>query len=249
MFIETLDSYPDELKADFVPTEMDGKKGFMHKTDTALVNSLKNAKTEREAFKLQLDEVSTKLNGFEESKKSEIEAARNEAMENARSKGDVKAIEERYQQQMADAEKRASETNQQYQERIDKLTGNLKSKTKTAVISDIAKELSTDVGYNLFKKVLADRIDVDVETGKEIYLNEDGSASSLDKKGFMDELLKDDSFKPLLKSGVVTQGGGNVSGSGEGSASTAKQVTRAEFDSWSDKKRSDFSKAGGSAIN
>ncbi len=249
MFVENLEKFPEEMHGEFVETEMDGKKGYMHKSDEPLLNSLRNAKSEREDFKKQLEDVNTKLSGFEEAKKAEIEKARNEALESARSKGDVKAIEERYQQQMADMEKRTSETEQQYKDRIDKLTGNLKSQTKTAVVTDIAKELSTDVGYKAFKTLIASRIDVDVETGKTIFLNEDGSASSLDMKGFMEELKKDDSYKPLLKSGVVTQGGGNANGNGDGSASTVKTASRSEFDGWTQQKRSEFSKAGGKVVD
>lgn len=249
MFTESLDSFPEDMRGDFVETEMDGKKGWMHKTDVPLINSLKNAKQEREDFKKKFDEINTKLSGFEEAKKSEIEKARAEALDTARSKGDVKAIEERYQQQMADLEKRTGDVESQYKERIEKLTGNLKNQTKTAVVADIAKELSTDVGYKAFKTLIASRIDVDVDTGKTIFLNEDGSASSLDVKGFMEELKKDDSYKPLLKSGVVTQGGGNANGNGDGSASTVKTASRSEFDGWSQNKRSEFSKSGGKVVD
>lgn len=222
MFVENLDKFPAELHDEFVETELDGKKGFMHKTDEALMNSLKNAKREREQVRSQYEEVNTRLSEFEKNQKDAIEKARQEALEEARTKGDVKAIEERYQQQMDDLQKRYSETEAQYKERMDKMAATIKEDKKRAIISELAED-ATDKGRKAFKALIAGRVDIDPETGKETFLNEDGSASSLDIAGFKAEIMKDESFSPLLKADVVTNGGGNANGSnGGGSVPTER---------------------------
>ena len=122
---------------------------------------------------------------------------------------------------LADAERRIGETQKQYDERLQRLSNQIKTEKRTAIVADLASELATDKGSAAFKRLVASRIDVDAETGKVTFLNDDGSASSLDMAGFKAELMKDASFEPLLKGGVVTFGAGNANGStGTGSAST-----------------------------
>lgn len=250
MFTESLDSFPEEMRSDFVETEMDGKKGYMHKTDVPLVNSLKNAKQEREEFKRQLDDVNTKLSGFEEAKKTEIEKARNEALETARSKGDVKAIEERYQQQMEDLEKRVRE----------EAYNDAKSEMSKERAAEKADNIADNIGLSLGidkddAEAISDllkakgRVKVDPETGKEIYYDTKGSALSLDRDGFVSQLKTEAKFKRLIKAELITKGGGNANGNGDGSASTVKTASRSEFNGWSQQQRSAFAKAGGKVID
>jgi len=223
MFIETLDSFPEEMRGDFVETEMDGKKGYMHKTDEPLLNSLKNAKAEREKYRTDAEDAKGRLTNIEKEQQTKIQQARAEALEQARSKGDVSAVEERYQQQMADLEKRSGETLKERDDRIEKLSGTLKSRERSLLASKLANELANDAGRDLFTDVVQSRIDVDLDTGKTVFLNADGSASSLDLDGFKKEIEADSRLAPLLKSRVVTTGGGLVNGSnGTGSASFSK---------------------------
>jgi len=90
-----------------------------------------------------------------------------------------------------------------------------------SIVAALAAELATETGSKAFQRLVASRIDVDAETGKVTVLNDDGSASSLDLAGLKAELGNDPSYAPLLKSGVVTFGGGNANGSQSGSASFA----------------------------
>lgn len=249
MKLETLDDIPESMHDQFEKVEDDGKTFYQDKDALELKKLSFNVKDENKSLKQKLDEMGQTVSQFEETKKAEIEQAKKDALEQARTKGDAKEIEKRYQEQLEDLEKRRGETEKQYEERIEKLSNNLKSQSKSAAISDIANELATDVGYKAFKALIGNRIDVDVETGKVIFLNEDGGASSLDKKGFMEEIRKDEAYKPLVKSGVVTKGGGDVNGNGEGGASGVKTVTRSQFDGMSQKQRSEFSKAGGKIVN
>ena len=61
-----------------------------------------------EAERQSRGEIESKLSDFEKEKQAAIEAAKAEALEQARSKGDVEAIEKRYQEQMADLEERTT---------------------------------------------------------------------------------------------------------------------------------------------
>ena len=61
-----------------------------------------------------------------------------------------------------------------------------------------------------------------------IYLNEDGSASSLDKAGLLKELQESPMFKPLTSYTPPSQGGGNMNGTNGGSAPTGTPKTLEE---------------------
>lgn len=196
---EQFESLPDFVKSDY--TEHDGS--FVS------VAELKVGK-----LKESLNGLDSKLKEFEKNESAKLEAARAEALEKLKKDGKVDEI-------LADAEKRIGETKAGYEERLQRMTAAIKTEKRTALVADLAGELATDSGSKAFKRLVSDRIDVDAETGKVTFLNEDGSASSLDFAGFKAELLKDDSFAPLLKAGVVTKGGGNAQGStGAGGASS-----------------------------
>jgi hypothetical protein len=222
MFIEDLDELPENLRGDFVESEFEGKKGFQHKSTIAMLNAMKNAKDEKATYKSELDDLKKWRDEFEANKASEIEAARAEALEKARTSGDVATIEERYKQQMADLEKRKSEELTGLKSKLDELTNSVKTEKRNAVVADLASELAAPKGSKAFKMLIASRVDVDPSTGELTFLDENGSATSLDLEGFKSELEKDELFAPLLKSGIVTTGGGNVSGSGSGAGMNRK---------------------------
>lgn len=242
MFIESLDSLPEELKPDFVASEFEGKKGFQHKSTVSLANALKNAKEEKDQYRTKLSEIETRLNGYEETKKAEIEQAKTEALEKARSSGDVKTIEERYKQQLADLEKRTNEQLNERDEKIKSITTRVKQERQSAIVSDLS-DFATDDGKPAFKALLKSRTEIDDE-GNTIYLDENGGATTLDKKGFIAQLQKEPMFKPLMRSDVVTKSNGNLNGGKSGGANTPT-ATRAEFEGWPQDKRSDFFKSGG----
>lgn len=216
---EEYEALPEKARAAFVA---DGDQ-FVPAKDAKLKQTLDDVDSKYKSAEQRAKELEERLNRFEEAKRKEIEEAKRIALEQAKSKGDVDAAIKQYEERLADMEKRTGETKAQYEKRIEALTGTLKSRERSLLASKLAAELATDLGRDLFSEVVQSRIDVDVETGKPIFLNADGSASSLDFDGFKEELQKDARLKPLLKSGVVTQGGGMANGSnGTGSASTAK---------------------------
>jgi DNA-binding CsgD family transcriptional regulator len=161
-------------------------------------------------------EASNKLSEYEQSQAQRQAEAERKALEKLKAEGKTDEI-------IADIERRNGETVKQFQERIERMANQIKTEKRSALVSDLAAELATDKGSRAFKALVQSRIDVDAETGKVTFLNDDGSASSLDLSGFKAELMKDDSLSPLLKADLVTQGGGNVKGSnGDGRTSFAQ---------------------------
>jgi hypothetical protein len=232
MFVESLEKVPEDWRDQFVEVEIDGKKGYQDKDSLALKQLAFNVKEENKTVKSRLSE-------FEKQQAEKLAEAERKALEKLKAEGKTDEI-------IADLERRHGETAKQAQERIDRLMGSIKTEKRTAIVADLASELATDSGSKAFKRLVADRIDVDPETGKVTFLNDDGGASSLDLAGFKAELLKDDSFAPLLKAGVVTKGGGNAQGStGQGGANKPK-ATRGQFDTMNPAEKMSFIKSGGS---
>ena len=222
MFVEKLDDLPESLQDQFVESEFEGKKGYQHKDTIALKNALTNAKAEKDELRNKYTDVETRLTEFEKSKADEIEAAKTKALESARSTKDVDAIEQRYQEQIADLEKRSSETVNEYKERLEKVNSTVKNSSIDAIVNDLAS-MATDKGRNAFKQLIKSRIDYDSENGKYIFLDESGGATSLDTNGFKAEIAKDSFFDSLLASETAMQGGGNANGGNGGGASIAQK--------------------------
>lgn len=208
---EQFEQVPDFLKSQY---EQDGDNYVS--IESKKVASLKESMNGLDA---KYKGVESKLSEFEKEQEAKIEAARKEAMEQARSKGDVEAIEKRYQEQMADLEKRVR------QEERDSVLTEIKQERAQEKAQSIAAQIANQEARDpdsarALETLLGRFVQYDVDTGKEIYLDESGSATSLDRKGFIAEVLKNPMYKGLLKSGIVTNGGGNVNGSGSGSATS-----------------------------
>jgi uncharacterized protein YjbJ (UPF0337 family) len=178
------------------------------------VGELKAAKLKNSLNELdnKFKETSGKLSEYEK-RQAELSAeAERKALERLKSEGKVDEI-------VADAERRINETRQQYENELGALKGTIKTEKRSNIVAALAAEMATEKGRKVFQQVVAARIDVDPMTGKVTVLNEDGSASSLDLAGLKSELESNPDLEPLLKSSVVTYGGGNANGSQGGSAS------------------------------
>ena len=196
---EQFEQLPDFIKTDYV---QDGEV-YRHVAE-AKVSKLKSS----------LDGLDSKLKEFERKQQEEIQRAEQAALEKLKKEGKVDEL-------LADVERRNGETVKQFNERIERLTNQIKTEKRSAILSELAGEMATDKGAKAFKKLIESRIEVDAETGKVTFLNDDGSASSLDLAGFKAELLKDESLEPVLKANVVTSGGGMANGSSGGSTPVA----------------------------
>lgn len=215
---EEYEALPEKARAAFVA---DGDQ-YVPAKDAKLKQTLDDVDSKYKSAEQRAKELEERLSRFEEAKRQEIEKARAEALEAARSKGDVKAIEERYQQQLADLKKRSEESENQYKQRLETLEKQIKADKRNSIVADLCAELANDKGRKAFKALVGSRIDIDPSTGQPIFLDENGSATSLDLAGFKAEIERDDAYAPLLKSGIVTSGGGQAKGSGSGSAAKRK---------------------------
>lgn len=210
---EQYEQLPDFAKSEYVEVNGEYKHGGLVKvkqTADELNGKLETERREREQLSKRLEEI-------EASQAQKIEEARKQALEQARNKGDVAEIEKRYQEQMADLEKRTAErvrsetlaeiSSQRAEEKADALTQKL--------ASSIALEGAEDTLVELLRK----RITIDVNSGKPVFLNLDGSASTLDEKEFAAEVKKTAKYKYLVKADVPSKNGGLLNGSnGAGSA-------------------------------
>lgn len=179
-------------------------------------------------LKQSLDSLDVKLKAQQAEERAKIEAAKAEALENARNKGDVTAAEKLYKEQMADLAARSEAQMRDMQERMAKIANNAKADKKAAIVATLAAELATDNGKKTFSKLVDGRIDYDPETGKTIFLNEDGSASSLDFAGFKAEIQKSDLFAPVVKASVNQGGLSNGSLDTGGAHKKPEEMTEAE---------------------
>ena len=221
---EQFEQLPEFLKPEY---EADGEE-YQPRAEGKL-NALK---VRMDALDAKYQAAQQKITDGEAAQAAAIEAARAEALEQARSKGDVSAVEKRYQEQMADLERRTSEVTAALQAKLDTMANNTKTQGRAALVADVATQLRVfDDSRKQFSKLISDRIDIDPETGKAIFLNEDGGASSLDKAGFIAELAKDPSYN-RLRQAEANQGGsagGNNGSSSGGALKKWEQHTAAEL--------------------
>lgn len=204
---EQFETLPDFVKSDYVQHE-----GAYVQQAELKVKGLKSS----------LDNLDSKLKEIEAGKAAEIEAARVKGLEEAKTKGDVAEVEKRYQEQMADAVKRAREDERNS---VTKELSQKQADTKASGIADtIGANLAVDKdAAEVIAELIKQRVKVDPETGKEYFLDASGSALSVNRSGFEAMLTKEGKFKHLVKAAIATNGAGGANGSNSGgSASSGK---------------------------
>lgn len=211
---EDYEALPEKARAAFT---LDGDE-YVPAKDAKLKQTLNDLDGKYKSAEQKAKELEERLGSFESAKQQEIEAARAKALEDARSKGDVKAVEERYQQQMADLEKRVRE------EAKNEAVTEFKTQQAQEKASSLADKIGLTIAVDaesgeLIADAIRQRIKIDPNTGEKIFHDAKGSALSVDEAGFMKEVANEKRFARLVKGDVVTQGGGNAKGSNGGSAS------------------------------
>lgn len=204
---EQFETLPDFVKSDYV------------QHDGAYVP---HAEMKVKSLKSSLDNLDSKLKEIEAGKAAEIEAARVKGLEEAKTKGDVLEVEKRYQEQMADAVKRARE---EERNNVTKELSQKQADTKAAGIADtIGANLAVDKdAAEVVAELIKQRVKVDPETGKEYFLDASGSALSVNRSEFEAMLTKESKFRHLVKANVTTTGAGGFNGNnGGGAPSTSK---------------------------
>lgn len=215
---EQFDTLPEDMQKDFI--EADGvyqHAGFarMKESQNALDAKLKGSES-------QLSEVSARLADIEASKQAEIEEARAQGLAEAVTKGDAAAVEARYKEQAEDLKTRvAAETRESVTKEFTFENAKVQATSQLSEIVAGLKPLD-DEASQLMTVALRARQQV-AENGDILYLNEDGSASSLDKVSLLDDLQKTGKFERLRQAYVPTTGGGYAKGSQGGSANNGGQ--------------------------
>ena len=171
-----------------------------------LKGNLDNVYAERDTLRNQMSEA-------EKAKADEIANAREEAYQDAIANNDFAKQARLLEEKRQDADNRANAT----KEELTSLRQSLAQDKHNVLIAELSS-LATEQSKGVLEVVLRSRTQIDPTTQEEIYLNADGSASSLDKKGFIDSLSSDPMFKPHLKATLPTNGGGKANGSLAGSA-------------------------------
>lgn len=193
-----------EQAGDVYQPKAEGKASALKASLDALDGKFKTADTQLRELLSNSEEDRTK--------------AENAALERLKKEGKIDEI-------LADYERRSTETKTQYETRIANLEGVLKTEKRDSLLNDIALELNVfDSSKKIFQKLLRDRIEIDAETGKPTFLDENGSATSLDKAGFIAELLKDSAYDPIRK--AATNTGGRANGNNGSSGGSAEDLTK-----------------------
>lgn len=215
---EQFDELPEFIKNDYV--EIEGV--YKHAGVVKLKQSLNDVDSK---YKTQLSEVNEKLNSFELSKKAEIEEATRKALAEAETSKDVERIKKIHAEQMADLEKRTAERVRGEVDKEYSLKFAKQSAEKELLSIVAALKPVDDDAADLLKIDLARKQQV-TEDGKIIYLNDDGSASTLDSKGFTEQAKKQARYKRLIQADHVVNGGERMNGSNGGGAPKGQQLSK-----------------------
>lgn len=199
---EQFEQLPDFVQSDY--QEVDGV--YKHAGVLKLKGSLNELDSK---YKGQVSELNTRLTDFEKNEAAKIEAAKAEALESAKGKGEVEEIERLYQEKMADLETRSYEKGKL--EAASEFKMQSAKKDAENLASRIAADLAVDKAA---REDLQDLIGLRVkpdESGNITFYNRDGSASTMTESEFVAEIK--DRHKRLVKGEANTTGGGLSNGS------------------------------------
>lgn len=236
---EQYDQLPEFVRDDY--KEVDGV--YKHAGMMKVKQTANDLDTRLKARDQEFAELNERMNSFEQKKAADIEAATAEALKNAKTQGDIDKIEEIHDQKMKDLEKRVEErTRAAIATETAQAQAVEKANTTAARIAGV---IAVDEdAQELLEEAIGKRVKPD-ESGNVIFLNEDGTASSLDEKGFIAEILESKRYKRLIKASPTTTGGGLPIGGGMGGGRTTEQVNQAAEKA---KKNGDLSAYLGAAI-
>lgn len=212
---EQYEQLPEFIRNDY--TEVDGV--YKHAGLVKVKQTANELDSKLKASEKSIAELSDKMNTFEQQKQADIEAATATALENAKTDKDVEEIERIHNQKMADLEKRVE---QRTREAIKTEAEQAAAKEKAqSTASRIAESIAVDEDAQaLLTSAFDKRISIDAD-GAVTFMNEDGTASSLDEAGFLAEVQASPRYKRLRKAKVTTTDSGKANGSGNGGGRTA----------------------------
>lgn len=181
-----------------------------------------NLKSALEKEREEKKKVAQERDAFVAGQEAALKKAREEALAEARTKGDFAAIEAAYKKDIAELRKNAADA----EARANQMT--IDSHTESVVSSLLPSFVSAKAG----RAILAGMMKTELVDGKPVtrFLDGSGNPTALDLEGFKKNLLADSDLKGILvaskgSGGGATQstgGGGATSGERPKDASTAK---------------------------
>lgn len=220
---EQFEQLPDFVKGDYE------KAGEVYRpVAEGKLSALKGSLNELDS---KYKQANSRIEEIERSKAQEIERARDEALKTAITKGDVAAVEKRYKEEMEDLRMRTKQEVEALTERLTKREQESKLDKRARVLSELADALGVHKkAVSLFEDKVMKKIDFDIDNNKPIFLDGAGGATSLDIKGFLSELEKDESLDFIREKKLATGGLANGNnGTGGGAAKKFTDYTGAEL--------------------
>lgn len=201
---EQFEQLPEFVRSDY---EKVGDN-YRHKSEIEFEGAKASFKQKMDDLGGKLNATSSELQQFKSSQQEAIEAAKKEALEQAKTKGEAKDIIKRYEEQMADLESRLGSELESERAEKQKLLDLSKNSARNSLLAEARSKLKVfDESAKIFNQVVGAMIDIDPLTGKETFLSEDGSATSLDRAGFMAQLEKDPAFARMREASPPSEGG------------------------------------------
>lgn len=215
---EQYDELPEFMKSDLVK---DGDF-YVHSQVVSLKQSLNSLDSK---MKGEVSSLNEQLRERIEAEEKIAEQARQEAYEKAKAENNVDEIMRIEREKMEDAQRLLDEQKEAFETEKQSLSASHLNN----VASRLAKELATPAGSKAFEQLIKHRLKVN-HLGQVDFLNDDGSASSLDEEQFKERLKGESIFSPLLSAGIVSSSPNLINGSNGGSATTKnpKDMTSAE---------------------
>ncbi len=218
---EQYEQLPEFIRDDY--KEVDGV--YKHAGLVKVKQTANELDTQLKASKKSNEELSEQMNAFEQKKQDEIEAATALALKNAKTDKDVEEIERIHNQKMDDLKIRVQQETRDTiaQETAQAIAKEKAQKTASRIAEAIAVD---DDALELLTSAFDKRIKFNDE-GAVTFMNEDGTASSLDEAGFLAEVQAAPRYKRLRKAKVTTTDSGKANGSGNGGGRTANDANEA----------------------
>ena len=205
---EQYDELPEFMKSDLVK---DGDF-YVHSQVVSLKKSLNSLDSK---MKDEVGSLNEQLRERIEAEEKIAEQARKEAYEKAKAENNIDEIMRMENEKLQDAQRLLDEQKEAFETEKQSLSASHKDN----IASRLAKELATPAGSKAFEQLIKHRLKVN-HLGQVDFLNDDGSASSLDEEQFKERLKGESIFSPLLSAGIVSSSPNLINGSNGGSATT-----------------------------
>lgn len=170
-----------------------------------------NLDSELKGFKSKFDELNDKFTQSEQLKADEIKRARDEALEEATTKGESDKIKEIYEQKMADLEQRSYERGKS--EAAQEFKSQSLQKDAESMRAKLAAELAVDSDSQAALEMLLGNMIKPSEDGVTFFDAQGGALSINDINVYKTDVLrKSPMFKHLIKADHTVEGAGNLNG-------------------------------------